>query len=299
MRPAAAQVAAASVTVSGVRAGYGEAARQVPVLDEVEFAVPAGRRLSVVGASGCGKSTLLHLLAGLLAPAAGVVEVGGRRVAAADLDGPGRPGCRSGHAAYMFQKDLLLPWRSVLGNAVLATEATRGRVVRRERVRQAEAARSVLTELGLGDVCDARPDELSGGMRQRVALARTLIAARGLVLLDEPFGSLDALTRADMRCRLLDTMRTHRATWVLVTHDVREAVLLGDVVAVLGGRPARLWGWVQTEFADAERRRLAAMDTGDHPPASAVAGGDTASLERRMRALTGEILTLLTVRRES
>jgi L-iditol 2-dehydrogenase len=266
---AAAPVAA--VAVAGLSVGYAEEGRAARVLDGVDFALPAGRRLSIVGASGCGKSTLLNVLAGLLPPAAGEVRVGGRRVAAADLDGPGRPGCRTGHAAYMFQKDLLLPWRTVLANATLAAEAARGseafgarRRTGRRAVRTATSARAraVLAELGLGDVCDARPDALSGGMRQRVALARTLIAGRGLVLLDEPFGSLDTLTRAETRCWLLEAMRVHPATWVLVTHDVREAVLLGDVVAVLGGRPARLHGWVETGLDEDARTWLARREAG-------------------------------------
>ena len=112
---------ALEVAVAGLCAGYGGPGEAV--LDDVTFTLPAARRLSIVGASGCGKSTLLNVLAGLLAPAAGRVEAGGHIVASAGLDGPG---CRSGHAAYMFQKDLLLPWRTVLGNATLAAEAGRG-----------------------------------------------------------------------------------------------------------------------------------------------------------------------------
>ncbi len=296
-RAAEAAPRALDLTVTGLRAGYG--GQGDAVLDDVTFALPAGRRLSIVGASGCGKSTLLNVLAGVLAPAAGSVEAGGEPVAAAGLDGPGRPGCRSGHAAYMFQKDLLLPWRSVLGNATLAAEAAgAGRPARRAgRAAREAGARAVLAELGLGAVCDARPDELSGGMRQRVALARTLVAGKGLVLLDEPFGSLDTLTRAEARAWLLEAMGAHPATWVLVTHDVREAVLLGDVVAVLGGRPARLHGWVETGLTAEDRLRVARREAG----ASAAGPSATASTadpaEERVRALIAEVLAELMVRR--
>ena len=301
-QPAATQTGAPApvgLSVDGLRAGYGDAG--AAVLDGVSFELPPGARLSVVGASGCGKSTLLNVLAGVLAPEAGSVEAGGRAVAAADLDGSGRPGCRSGHAAYMFQNDLLLPWRTVLGNATLAAEAGSpggGRAGRAGRAATEARARAVLAELGLGEMCDARPGQLSGGMRQRAALARTLVAGKGLVLLDEPFGSLDTLTRAEARLWLLEAMRTHPATWVLVTHDVREAVLLGDVVAVLGGRPARLHGRIETGIGEDVRLQLAARDAGS--PAAAGAGTSAlAAAEERVRALTAEVLALLMTRRDA
>jgi ABC-type nitrate/sulfonate/bicarbonate transport system ATPase subunit len=294
---------AVGLAVIGLSAGYGVEGRAGDVLADVAFALPAGRRLSVVGASGCGKSTLLNVVAGLLPPTAGVVEVDGRSVAAADLDGAGRPGCRPGHAAYMFQKDLLLPWRTVLGNATLAAEADRSAGVaprRRGPVRAAAAvrARAALTELGLGDVCDASPDQLSGGMRQRAALARTLVAGKGLVLLDEPFGSLDTLTRADMRRWLLEVMRAHPATWVLVTHDVREAVLLGDVVTVRGGRPAKLHGWVETGLDEDLRSQLADREAGA-PGAAGPPSPGLLAAEERVREVGTEVLALLLERRDA
>ena len=301
----------ARVSVTGLWAGYDDAGRSAQVLGDIALALEPGRRLAVVGQSGCGKSTLLHVLAGLLAPTAGEVRVDGRLVAAADLDGPGRPGCRPGHSAYMFQQDLLLPWRTVLGNATLVAEAagrSRPALLRRAAARAAREqtrrrARAVLDELGLGAVHVARPHELSGGMRQRVALARTIVTGRGLVLLDEPFGSLDSLTRAEMRCWLLEAMRAHPATWVLVTHDVREAVLLGDVVAVLGGRPARLQGWLETGLDEDVRRRLAERDAGRLALASGADGccrdPDDTAVAERVAALTTEILGLLLSRRDS
>jgi ABC-type nitrate/sulfonate/bicarbonate transport system ATPase subunit len=269
--------AASSVTVRGLDAGYDGRQGHVPVLAGVELALSPGECLVVVGESGCGKSTLLHLLSGLIAPEAGEVVVDGRAVAAADFAGDGLPGCSSGHAAYMFQRDLLLPWKSVLANTMFAAEVARdahrsdrGRrprprgVGRPDRVGLEERARTILCEFGLAAALDTLPRELSGGMRQRVALARTLVLGRGLVLLDEPFGSLDAFTRAELQGWLLDVMEAHPATWVLVTHDVREAVLLGDRVAVLAGRPARLEGWVPVPLDRTARRRLAAPEAADH-----------------------------------
>jgi len=268
---------AASVTVHGLQAGYDGRQGHVSVLADLELALAPGECLVVVGESGCGKSTLLHLLAGLMAPEVGEVQVDGHTVAAADFAGDGLPGCSSGHAAYMFQRDLLLPWKSVLANTVFAAEVARGAghggrgrrsrargVGRPERLELEKQARTILGEFGLAASLDALPRELSGGMRQRVALARTLVLGRGLVLLDEPFGSLDAFTRAELQGWLLDVMEAHPATWVLVTHDVREAVLLGDRVAVLAGRPARTEGWVPVPLDRAARRGLAAPEADGH-----------------------------------
>ncbi len=277
---------AAALQVRGLQVGYGDPRQPQVILAGVEFSLRPGERLAVVGQSGGGKSTLLHALAGLMPPLAGRVEVDGAAVAAADLDGAGRPGCRSGHAAYMFQQDLLLPWKTVLGNAAFAAQvagaggapdgasgaaaagpaaagpgAGRKRAAGRDKGALERRARAILEEFGLGDALGMLPRDLSGGMRQRVALARTLVLGRGLVLLDEPFGSLDALTRAEMHYWLLEAMQTHPATWVLVTHDVREAVLLGDRVAVLSGKPAHLSGWLEVPLTERERLGLAALET--------------------------------------
>ena len=184
----------------------------------------------------------------------------------------------------MFQDDLLLPWKTALGNAVFAAQVAPGAAAGLE-----ERAAALLEEVGLGAALDALPRELSGGMRQRVALARTLMLGRGLVLLDEPFGSLDALTRAEVRLWLLRAMVAHPATWVLVTHDVREAVLLGDRVAVLRGRPAHLEPPSLVPLDREARLRIAAAEAeGAEPPAEA-APDRAALLEAaaRLRAALG------------
>jgi putative hydroxymethylpyrimidine transport system ATP-binding protein len=240
----AAAVKGAHVEVVDLDVGYAGPRGYRPVLAAVDLRLEPGRCLAVVGESGCGKSTLLHVLAGLLAPLQGTVDVDGSRVAAPGVAVPG-------HAAYLFQQDLLLPWQSVLGNAMFAAQVARPGIGEGAQIEG--RARALLDEFGLGDRLDAFPRELSGGMRQRVALARTLVLGRGLVLLDEPFANLDALTRGDMQQWMLRVMRTHPATWVLVTHDVAEAVLLGDSVAVLSGRPARLTGRIDVAAHDPAR----------------------------------------------
>ncbi len=215
-----------------------------PVIRNVSLTLRPGERVAVVGASGSGKTTLLHALAGLLPPVAGRVIVDGASVAS-----PKGP-CTSRHAAYMFQRDLLLPWRTARDNAALALTVARpapaGLNSAALKTRAREQAEALLTEFGLGNALDAYPYQLSGGMRQRVALARTLLLERGLVLLDEPFAGLDALTRDDLGVWMRGVMNTHSATWVLVTHDIREAASLADRVAVLGGNPAGVVGWVET-----------------------------------------------------
>ena len=295
----AGRTAGAALLARGLSAGWAGEDRAAPVLAGIDLDLAPGGRLAVVGQSGCGKSTLLHVLAGLLAPSGGEVLVDGRVVAAADLAGPGVAGARSGHAAYMFQQDLLLPWKTALANAVFAAQVAApsaageaGAPRRRARATRAalEAqAGAILEEFGLGDALQLLPRELSGGMRQRVALARTLVLGRALVLLDEPFGSLDALTRAEMRCWLLEAMEAHPATWVLVTHDVSEAVLLGDRVAVLAGRPARLGGWLDVPLGRRERRALARAEAGGEAGADAAIGeaGET------LRSLAAEARRML------
>jgi len=193
-------------------------------LSETSLQVEAGEFVSLVGPSGCGKSTLFNVISGLLTPASGRVLIEGREVTG-----------RTGHVGYMLQKDLLVPWRTVIGNVVLGAALTRGVTERDEAEAWDLAAR-----YGLGDFADHYPHALSGGMRQRVALMRTLAVHRDVLLLDEPFGALDSQTRLEMQRWLLDVWSELDRTVVFVTHDVDEAVFLADRVVVMTPRPGRI-----------------------------------------------------------
>ncbi len=228
-----------------------------PVVEQLQLTVAPGERIVLVGASGCGKTTLLNALAGLLTPLSGEVIVDGMVVASS------QQGCSSRHAAYMFQRDLLLPWATALENAILPASIARPRVSRRDGAGRSgdlrERATRLLAEFGLGGALEAYPHQLSGGMRQRVALARTLLLERRLVLLDEPFAGLDALTRAELQEWLRRVMFDHAATWVLVTHDVHEAAVLADRVAVLDSRATGIAGWVHPAHCDAPETEIARL----------------------------------------
>lgn len=192
------------------------------VLDEVSFAVAPGEFVSVIGPSGCGKSTLFNIIAGLDLPTSGSVDVDGRSTAGS-----------CDHAAYMPQQDLLFPWRTIAANAALGLEV-QGVPRRRARERVLEW----FPQFGLEGFADALPFELSGGMRQRAALLRTVVQQRSTLLLDEPFGALDALTKRELQGWLEQVWLEHDWTALLITHDVREAILLSDRVVVLTPRPA-------------------------------------------------------------
>ncbi|MDQ3928464.1 MAG: ABC transporter ATP-binding protein, partial [Chloroflexota bacterium] len=191
---------------------------RLEVLRDVTLTVPAGGFVSLVGPSGSGKSTLLAILAGLLQPDRGAVTLWRQGATQALPE-------RLGHVGYMPQRDLLLPWRTALDNAVVALEV--------QGIAKGEArslALPLFEEFGLAGFAQNYPHELSGGMRQRVSFLRSAISARGLMLLDEPFGALDALTRAAMQEWLLGAAARLGTTFVLVTHDVDEAVHLSDRV---------------------------------------------------------------------
>jgi NitT/TauT family transport system ATP-binding protein len=194
------------------------------VLDGLDLVVPAQGRVGIVGRSGVGKSTLLSLVAGLDEPDLGRVSVAG------ETSATGRLAC----CALMPQRDCLLPWRSALDNACLALE---NRGVRRSEARARAAA--LFARFGLAGAETLRPAKLSGGMRQRVAFVRTLLADKNVLLLDEPFGALDAITRAELQEWLASALARESRTVLLVTHDVEEALLVCDSVVVLrGGRVA-------------------------------------------------------------
>lgn len=196
----------------------------VLALEGTSLDIPSGSFISIIGPSGCGKSTLFNLIAGLDRPTDGRIT----------LDGEDCTG-QQGRVGYRLQKDLLLPWRTVLGNVVLGLEVAGVRRSDREAL-----ARRFLGHYGLAGFEDRYPAQLSGGMRQRAALLRTILFNRDVILLDEPFGALDALTRAQMQEWLLDLWDDLGKTVLFVTHDVDEAIYLSDVVYVMSPRPGRI-----------------------------------------------------------
>jgi len=200
--------------------------RLLEVLRRVSFGLPAGAIVAILGPSGAGKSTLLNLAAGLIRPDGGRVEVLG-----ADTTGA----VDWGRVGYMFQDDRLLPWRFALGNVTLALEA--GAMAAPERRRRARAA---LDMVGLADFADAYPHQLSGGMRSRVALARSLVGEPELLLMDEPFSRLDPQTRASLHRELLRIRDLRRLSILFVTHDVEEAVVLADRIVLMSARPGQV-----------------------------------------------------------
>lgn len=212
----------------------------LPVLGGVSFDVGPGEFVALVGTSGCGKSTLLDVLAGLNAPDRGTVSLDGD--AAAE---------RRGRLALMPQNDALMPWRTTLDNVAVGALVSGARPAAAH-----DAAHEALGRYGLDGFADYYPHALSGGMRQRAALARTLLAGRRAWLLDEPFGGVDALTRSELVALLEALWAEHRPTTVLVTHDLGEALLLADRVLVLTPRPARV---AQEIAVDLPRPRTSAV----------------------------------------
>ena len=222
-----------AVAAHGVARTYRSRRRVVPALEGVELDARAGEVVAVVGPSGCGKSTLLELFAGLQTPDEGSVEGGGLE-----------------ECAFMPQRDLLLPWRDGLGNAALALEC---KGVGRAAARRDAAP--LFERFGLAEFERSYPRELSGGMRQRVAFLRTLLAGRPVLLLDEPFAALDSITRASMQEWLAEALRSEPRTVVLVTHDVEEALFLADRVAVMSPRPGRVVAELLVPFERPRPRR--------------------------------------------
>jgi NitT/TauT family transport system ATP-binding protein len=210
------------LAVEGLTAAYDQSGGRLPVLDSVSFQVQETEFLCLVGPSGCGKTTLLKLIAGLQQPTTGQIRLAGRAVHRPSRD-----------VGFVFQDPTLMDWRTVRENVTLPLELNGT-----GREKAGRKAQTLLDLVGLTGFEDAYPAELSGGMAQRVALARALVHDPQLLLLDEPFGALDALTRERMGRELLRIWQARRKTVVLVTHSVPEAVFLADRVLVLGPRPA-------------------------------------------------------------
>lgn len=212
------------LTVDGASHVFSGRVGTVPALSGIDLSTGAGEFVAVIGRSGCGKSTLLRLMAGLLRPTRGRVLLDG-----AELRGPSRD------IAVMFQRPALLPWRTVLDNVLLPVE-----MFGWPRAAHRDRARELLATVGLADVAGRLPDELSGGMQQRVSLCRSLVGRPRLMLMDEPFSALDALTREELSDELARVHQARRTTTVLVTHSIDEAILLADRVVVLTGSPGRI-----------------------------------------------------------
>lgn len=218
------------VVASGLIKKFGA----VTALEGIDLSVSENEFVSIVGASGCGKSTLLSVIAGLEEPTAGTVEVGGRRV-----EGPGRD------RGVVFQHATLMPWLTVQKNVEFALRGETG-ISKSER---SDRASEFLRLVGLDGFERSFPSQLSGGMQQRVALARSLSYGPEVLLMDEPFGALDALTRRTMQELLLEVWEQHRLTVLLVTHDIDEAVVTSDRVVVMTPRPGRVQRVVEVPIA--------------------------------------------------
>jgi NitT/TauT family transport system ATP-binding protein len=230
----------ARLEVRGVSHAFALEKRALPVLEDIDFTAEPGEFVALLGPSGCGKSTLLRLVAGLEPPSEGRLLVDGREITGTD---PSR--------TIMFQDPTLFPWRTVRGNAQLGPEARGSLVVNAQRIEEA------LTLVGLAGFAEAYPHQLSGGMAQRASLARALVNEPKVLMLDEPLGKLDSLTRLAMQRELVALWERERFTALLVTHDVEEALLLADRVLVLSDRPARIRADIRVEQPRPRRR--------DHP----------------------------------
>jgi len=213
-----------ALEASGVHKAYVRNGKSLAIVDIGEFAVREGEFVTVIGPSGCGKSTFLHIMGGFIRPEAGSIRVDGREVSG---PGPDR--------GMMFQEFSLFPWKSVAGNIAWGLEAQGY-----EKGRIDEIVDRQLAMIGLGEFRDHYPAELSGGMKQRAALARVLAFDPKVLLMDEPFGALDAQTREVMQEELMNLWERTKKTVVFVTHDIDEAVFLADRVVVLTARPARV-----------------------------------------------------------
>jgi NitT/TauT family transport system ATP-binding protein len=212
---------------------------RLPVLDDLDFTIPEGEFCAVVGPSGCGKSTLTRLIAGLMIPDQGEVWLHGERVRT--------PRKTVGMA---FQNPVLLEWRTILDNVILPLEIVAPAMSRKDRVAR---AMELLELVGLKGFEDKRPSELSGGMRQRASLCRSIVHKPDIVILDEPFGALDAFTREDLWQTMHDLRAEEPFTALLITHDLRESIFLADEVIVLSGRPATAQHRMKIPGASADR----------------------------------------------
>ncbi len=211
---------------------YRENGEVYPVLADINLSVEEGEFICIIGPSGCGKTTLFNILVGLDRPDEGEIILKEEYIT-----------CTRGHIAYMPQKDLLFPWRTIIENLLLGVEISRGdlKAARKE-------AEDLIPLFGLEGFADSYPDQLSGGMRQRAALLRTVLTHHDILALDEPFGALDALTRSKMQEWILSIQAELNKTILFVTHDIEEAITLADRVIVLNGRPSTITKELKVEL---------------------------------------------------
>jgi NitT/TauT family transport system ATP-binding protein len=229
--------------LEAVSKSFPAASRSAPpivALESVSYIIREGELVSLLGPSGCGKTTLLRIIAGLTGASSGRVEIRGRDVIAPQED-----------FGFVFQSPNLLPWRTVLGNVLFPME-----IARRNDQRARSRAMELLDLVGLAGFAKNRPHQLSGGMKQRVALCRALVPSPSLLLMDEPFGALDELTRMEMQDLLLNIRRVSGTTIVFVTHSIAEAVYLADEVLVFSRRPGRVIDHIRTDFPYPRRPEL-------------------------------------------
>lgn len=236
--------ASRAIRIRDVSKTFGSGEGAVTALNHISVDIEPGQFLSVVGPSGCGKSTLLRIVAGLLAPTSGGVEIGGVAVTRPYTD-----------LGIVFQRDLLLESRTALGNVLLQLEM-RGLPTEPVRARALE----LLDRVGLAGFADMYPRELSGGMRQRVAICRALIHDPPIILMDEPFGALDALTRDQMNVELQKMWLAEKKTVVFVTHSISEAIYLGDRVVVFSPRPGRIADIIEVDLPRPRRLAVRSSD---------------------------------------
>ncbi len=219
---------------------FGQGSNATLAIDDLSFTLGRGKFLSILGPSGCGKSTLFNIMAGLLGTDRGDVLLDGTSV----VGKPGRMG-------YMLQRDLLLPWKTIADNTMLG-QTLHG--ISRKTVWP--KAQRLMSKCSIGGVEDRYPDQLSGGMRQRAALIRTLLTEKEVLLLDEPYGALDAITRSHLQQLLLERWEETQNTILFVTHDIEEALLLADEVIMLSARPGRIIEHIEVPFQRPRKEEL-------------------------------------------
>ncbi len=212
----------ALLEIENIYYDYREKEELYPVLSDINLSVEEGEFICIIGPSGCGKTTLFNILVGLDKPDQGKIKLKGEDIT-----------CTRGHIAYMPQKDLLFPWRTIIENLLLGVEINKGdlKAARKE-------AENLIPLFGLEGFADSYPDQLSGGMKQRAALLRTVLTHHDILALDEPFGALDALTRSKMQDWILSIKAELNKTILFITHDIEEAITLADRIIVLKGSPA-------------------------------------------------------------